>query len=75
MVNLVLDSVLNTRQVAQLVEQGHDAVHSSSFRSAQEALTSKLEFEAAKQLAKSRLEKASRRKKKSGGHNEAAGSE
>ena len=43
-------------QIAFLVEQGHDAVHSESYRAAREALTSNLEIEAAKQLAKSRLE-------------------
>lgn len=41
-----------------LVKQGHDAVFSKSFRSAREALTSKLETEASKQLAKSELERA-----------------
>lgn len=63
------------RQMAFLVEQGHDAVHSSSYRSAREALTTKLEVEAAKQLAKARLEKAGKRKKKGGGQKEAADSE
>lgn len=46
------------RQMAFLVEQGHDAVFSESYRSARDALTSKMEVEAAKQLAKARLEKA-----------------
>ena len=46
------------RQMSFLVEQGHDAVFSQSYRSAREALTSKLENEAAKMLAKARLEKA-----------------
>lgn len=58
------------RQMAFLVEQGHDAVHSSSYRTARAALTTKLEYEAAKQLAKARLEKANnptRKGKKAGG--------
>lgn len=57
-------------QMGFLVEQGHDAVHSSSYRTARDALTTKLEYEAAKQLAKNRLEKANnpiRQGKKSGG--------
>lgn len=57
-----------------LVEQGHDAVHSSSYRTARENLTGKLETEAAKQLAKLRLEKA-KRKKGSGGASGAADSD
>lgn len=47
-----------TRQMEFLVEQGHVAVHSESYRTAREALTSKLEIEAAKPLAKSPLERA-----------------
>ena len=46
------------RQISFLVEQVHDAVFSESHRSAREALTNKLEVEAAKMLAKARLEKA-----------------
>ena len=46
-------------QMAFRVAQRHDAVHSEAYRAAREALTSKLEIEAAKQLAKSRLERAS----------------
>lgn len=46
------------RQMSFLVEQGHDAVFSESYRSARQALTSKLEIEAAKMLAKARLAKA-----------------
>ena len=45
------------RQMAFLVEQGHDAVFSDSYKSAREALTSKLEIQAAKMIAKARLEK------------------
>lgn len=51
------------RQMAFLVEQGHDAVHSESYRSAREALTSKIEVEAAKQLAKARLGQSGGKKK------------
>ena len=58
--------VEEARQMAYLVEQGHDAVHSESYRTAREALTGKLEVEAAKQLAKARLEKAKKTKKKGG---------
>jgi len=47
------------RQMAFLVEQGHDAVFSESYRSARTTLTSKMEVEAAKQLAKARIERAS----------------
>lgn len=46
------------RQMSFLVEQGHDAVFSNSYRTAREALNTKLEVEAAKQLAKARIEKA-----------------
>lgn len=47
------------RQMSFLVEQGHDAVFSESYRSARKALTSKMEIEAAKMLAKARLERIS----------------
>lgn len=46
------------RQMSFLVEQGHDAVFSESYRTARDALNSKIEIEAAKQLAKTRLERA-----------------
>ncbi|PXF42119.1 hypothetical protein BWQ96_08151 [Gracilariopsis chorda] len=57
------------KQMAFLVEQGHDAVHSESYRTAREALSTKLEFEAATQLPKNRLEKANKtaQKGKKGG--------
>lgn len=54
------------RQMSFLVEQGHDAVFSESHRSARQALTSKLEVEAAKALAKRRLERARGGSKKDG---------
>lgn len=61
------------RQMAFLVEQGHDAVHSSSYRTTRENLTGRLETEAAKQLEKLRLEKDTNKKKKGGGAGGAAG--
>ena len=42
-------------QMCFLVEEGHDAVFSESYRSARTVLTSKMEIEAAKMLAKARL--------------------
>lgn len=44
-----------TKQMAFLVEQGNDAVHSEAYKSTREALTGWIEVEAAIQLAKSRL--------------------
>lgn len=46
------------RQMSFLVEQGHEVVLSQSYRSSREALTSKLETESGKQLAKARLQRA-----------------
>lgn len=57
------NGIEQARQMAFLVEQGHDAVHSESYRSAREALTSKIEVEAAKQLAKARLGQSGGKKK------------
>ena len=54
------------RQLSFLVEQGHDAVFSESYRSARTALTAKMETEAAKMLAKARRERASSRSGPSG---------
>lgn len=51
------------RQMSFLVEQGHDAVFSESYRSAREALASKMEVEAAKQLAKARIDRAAKKGK------------
>lgn len=48
------------RQMAFLVEQGNDVVHSNSYRTARESPSPKLETETAKQLAKARLERANR---------------
>ncbi|PXF49273.1 hypothetical protein BWQ96_00847 [Gracilariopsis chorda] len=57
------------KQMAFLVEQGHNAVHSESYRTAREALSTKLEFEAAMQLPNNRLGKANKttQKDKKGG--------
>lgn len=60
------------RQMAFLVEQGNDAVFSEAYRTARDTLTTKMEVEAAKQLAKARLEKGART---TGGQAGAAGSE
>lgn len=60
------NGIEEARQMAFLVEQGNDAVHSETYKTAREALTGKLEVEAAKQLAKARLERASKKKKKGG---------
>lgn len=50
----------DARQMAFLVEQGSDAVQFSTYKTAREALTGKLEIEAAKQIAKARLERATK---------------
>lgn len=47
------------RQMSFLVEQGHDAMFSESYRSARTSFTRKMEVEEAKRLAKDRIEKAS----------------
>lgn len=62
------------RQMSFLVEQGHDAVFSESYRTAREALTTRLETETAKQLAKTRMEKVAGNKG-TGGSSGAARSE
>ena len=69
---IVEHGVEEARQMAFLVEQGQDAVHSSSYRAAREALTAKLEVETAKQLAKARLERAINKRGKGGGPSEGA---
>lgn len=61
--------------MAFLVEQGSEAVQSNTYRAAREALTGNLEMEAAKQLAKARLERATKKKKGRGGVGSAADSE
>lgn len=67
--------------MAFLVEQGSDAVHFNAYRRARDVLTGKLEVEAAKQLAKSRLDRATKKcgktykKKKKGGASYAAEAE
>lgn len=69
------NGIEEARHMAFLVEQGNDAVHSPTYRTAREALTGKLEVEAAKQLAKARLERATSKKKKKGGASGAAESD
>lgn len=61
--DLVHQGVDIARQMSILVEQGQDAVFSESHRAAREALTSKMEVEAAKQLAKARLSRAGKKGK------------
>ena len=56
------------RQMAFLVEQGSDAVHSNTYKAAREALKTKLETAAAKQLAKSRLDRANKKKSRGKGN-------
>jgi uncharacterized membrane protein YgcG len=56
--DIVQYGVEAARQMAFLVEQGHDAVHSLSHRSVRESLNQRLESEAAKLLAKTHLERA-----------------
>lgn len=59
--------VEEARQMTFLVEQGHEAVNSLSYRMKREDFTGKLKTEAAKQLANARLKKASKKKKKKKG--------
>ena len=54
--------VERARQMSFFVEEGHDAVFSESHRSAREALTTKIEIEKAKKIAKARVERAAGRK-------------
>ena len=49
--------------MAFLVDQGHDSVHSESYRSASESFKSKIEVEAANQLAKPLLGQSRAKKK------------
>lgn len=51
------------QQMSFIVEKGQDAVLSESHRTSREALTSKMEAKAAKQLAKYCLEKAGKKGK------------
>jgi uncharacterized membrane protein YgcG len=57
--DIVQYGVEGARQMAFLVEQSHDAVHSLSHRSVRESLNQRLETEAAKILAKTHLDRAS----------------
>lgn len=53
-------------QMAYIVEAENDDVQSSSYRTAREALTSKLEIEATKKLGKTNLEIENNNNKKGG---------
>lgn len=59
--------VLEAQQMAYLAEQGSEAVHSASYRTASQAPTGKLKTEVAKQLAKARLERVNPKKGSGGG--------
>lgn len=50
--------------MASFVQQGHEVVHSLSYRPASAAFTGKMETEAAKKMAKTRLKKPSKKNKK-----------
>lgn len=69
------NEIEEAREMAFLLAQRGDAVHSTTYRTAWEALTGKLEIEAAKQLAKSRLERATKKRKGRGGAESAGDSE
>jgi hypothetical protein len=56
--DIVGHGVEAARQMSFLVQQGHDAVHSSSHKSVRESLSQRLEAETAKMLAKTYLERA-----------------
>jgi hypothetical protein len=56
--DIVQYGVEAARQMSFIVEQGHDAIHSTSHKSARESLSLKIESEAAKMLAKAHLERA-----------------
>ena len=47
--------VEQARQMANLVEGAHDVTHSSSYRSARAALNTRIEVDAAKEIARVRL--------------------
>ena len=50
--DIVEHGITEARQMAFLVDQQHHAVHSETYRSVRTALSTKLEVEAAMQLAK-----------------------
>lgn len=64
--------------MAVLFEEGSDAVHSKTYRAAQESLTCLTEIKTAKHLVKNRLErmkKGRRKGERSRGERSAAGAE
>lgn len=61
--DIVDHGIEEERHTAFLVEQGHDAVYCYSYKTARIYVTGRLETEAAKQLAKLRIEKATNQKK------------
>ncbi|PXF48648.1 hypothetical protein BWQ96_01500 [Gracilariopsis chorda] len=63
----------DARQMAFLIEQGGDGVFSESYRTVHTALTARIEQEAAKQLAKAQIEKASGSRNRCGRAGGAAG--
>lgn len=67
--------VEEARQMAFLVEKGHDAVHPEFYKTARHALTQKFEIKAAEQLAPTRLERATNPKKKKNGGQSASDTE
>lgn len=75
--DIVEKGVEEAMQMEFLVEQGHNAVHSSSCNATHVAITSKLEVEVAKQIARLGLERVSkkRRKDKAGDEEEAGEAE
>jgi hypothetical protein len=55
--DIVQYGVEAARQMAFLVEQSHDAVHSASHKTVRESLNQRLESEAAKMLARAHLDR------------------
>lgn len=64
--DIVEHEVEEARQMAFFVEQCQDAVYSTSYHSAREAVTAKLEVENSKQLAKALLERSINNRGKGG---------
>lgn len=68
---IIEHGIEEARQMAYVVEQGHDPVHSEPYRTSANSLTSRIELEAAKQLAKTRLDRATNKRRKNGGAGDA----
>lgn len=60
-------NIEKARQMAYFVEQKYDAVHSKSYKTGRQALTTTFETESAKQLAKCRLGRSGSEMNKEGG--------